>query len=111
MAKIISITPKAIEKVKQYIKEDKNNPKYLRVYVQGGGCSGLSYGMTFETEVEDDDMVTEENGVKILIDSYSEEYLQGTNLDWVDTLMGSGFKFKNPNVTKSCSCGESFSTE
>ncbi len=111
MAKIISITPKALEKVKEFMKEDKTSPKYLRVYVQGGGCSGLSYGMTFETEVEDDDMATEENGVKILIDSYSEEYLQGTNIDYVDTLRGSGFKFNNPNVTKSCSCGESFSTE
>lgn len=109
--KLITVTPKAAEKIAEFIKEEKENPEYLRVYVQGGGCSGLSYGMGFETKKEEDDMVIEEHGVKLLIDSYSIDYLKGANVDYVESLMGSGFKINNPNVTKSCSCGSSFSTE
>jgi iron-sulfur cluster assembly protein len=109
--KLITVTPKAAEKIKEFMKEEKENPEYLRVYVQGGGCSGLSYGMGFETKPEDDDTVIEESGVKVLIDSYSQDSLNGANIDYIESLMGSGFKINNPNVTKSCSCGSSFSTE
>jgi len=109
--KLVTVTPKAAEKIKEFMKEEKENPEYLRVYVQGGGCSGLSYGMGFESKPEDDDTVIEESGVKILIDSYSQDSLKGANIDFIESLMGSGFKINNPNVTKSCSCGSSFSTE
>ena len=108
---LVTVTDKAAEKIKEFMKEEKENPEYLRVYVQGGGCSGLSYGMGFEKQAEEDDLVIEENGVKLLVDSYSVDHLKGANVDYIESLMGSGFKINNPNVTKSCSCGHSFSTE
>lgn len=111
MSDQIVITEKASEKIKEFMNEDNDKPEYLRVYVQGGGCSGLSYGMLFEKAPDDDDIILEQYGVKCLIDGYSIEHLKGANIDYVETLMGSGFKFNNPNVTKSCSCGHSFSTE
>ncbi|MFQ5475714.1 MAG: iron-sulfur cluster insertion protein ErpA [Nitrosopumilus sp.] len=109
--KMITVTTKAAEKIKEFMKEEAEAPEYLRVYVQGGGCSGLSYGMGFEKAPEEDDIVMEESGVKLLVDSYSVDHLQGANVDYIESLMGSGFKINNPNVTKSCSCGHSFSTE
>ena len=109
--KMITVTAKAAEKIQEFMKEEAESPEYLRVYVQGGGCSGLSYGMGFEKAPEEDDLVMEENGVKLLVDSYSVDHLQGANVDYIESLMGSGFKINNPNVTKSCSCGHSFSTE
>ncbi len=108
--KLLSVTPKAAEKIVAFMKEEADKPEYLRVYVQGGGCSGLSYGMSFEKAKEEDDVLIEENGVKILVDSYSQDYLKGANVDYIESLMGAGFKINNPNVTKSCSCGHSFST-
>ncbi len=109
--KMVSITPKAAEKIKEFMAEEAEKPQFLRVYVQGGGCSGLSYGMGFEKAAEEDDTVIEESGVKLLVDSYSQDHLKGANVDYIESLMGSGFKINNPNVTKSCSCGSSFSTE
>lgn len=109
--KILTVTPKAAEKIKEFMNEEQEKPEFLRVYVQGGGCSGLSYGMGFEKQPEEDDTVIEENGVKLLVDSYSIDHLKGANVDYIKSLMGSGFKINNPNVTKSCSCGHSFSTE
>lgn len=106
----ITITSKAAEKIKEFMKDEKD-AQYLRVYVQGGGCSGLSYGMGFEDKAEEDDIVMEENGVKYIVDSYSIDSLKGANVDYVESLMGSGFKIDNPNVKKSCGCGHSFSTE
>jgi iron-sulfur cluster assembly protein len=108
--KLLTVTPKAAEKIVAFMKEETDKPEYLRVYVQGGGCSGLSYGMSFEKAKEEDDILIEENGVKILVDSYSQDYLKGANVDYIESLMGAGFKINNPNVTKSCSCGHSFST-
>ena len=109
--KVITVTPKAAEKIAEFMKEEDEPSEYLRVYVQGGGCSGLSYGMGFEKKAEEDDIVIEENGVKLLIDNYSLDHLKGANVDYIESLMGSGFKINNPNVSKSCSCGSSFSTE
>ena len=108
--KLLTITSKAAEKIAVFMKEETDKPEYLRVYVQGGGCSGLSYGMSFEKTKEEDDVLIEENGVKIIVDSYSQDYLKGANVDYIESLMGAGFKINNPNVTKSCSCGSSFST-
>jgi iron-sulfur cluster assembly accessory protein len=107
----VTITNKAAEKVAEFMKQEGNTNLYLRVYVSGGGCSGLSYGMGFEEKPDDDDSVIEQNGVKVLVDTYSQRHLNGANIDYVESLMGSGFKINNPNVTKSCSCGHSFSTE
>jgi iron-sulfur cluster assembly protein len=109
--KTISVTPKAAEKVKEFMKQEGREDLFLRVYVSGGGCAGLSYGMGFEEKADEEDTVIEENGVKLLVDSYSSRHLQGTEIDYIESLMGSGFKINNPNVTKSCSCGHSFSTE
>jgi len=109
--KTITVTPKAAEKVKEFMKQEGRDDLYLRVYVSGGGCAGLSYGMGFEEKPDQDDAVIEENGVKLLVDSYSSRYLKGTEIDYIESLMGAGFKINNPNVTKSCSCGHSFSTE
>jgi iron-sulfur cluster assembly protein len=110
-SQIVTITPKAAEKVVEFMKQEGKDNLLLRVYVSGGGCSGLSYGMGFEEKADEDDKVFEQNGVKVLIDSYSQNYLKGANIDYIDSLMGSGFKINNPNVTKSCSCGHSFTTE
>ncbi len=108
---MITVTAKAAEKIKEFMAEEAEKPQYLRVYVQGGGCSGLSYGMGFEKAADEDDMVIEQQGVKILVDDYSKDSLKGASVDYIESLMGSGFKINNPNVTKSCSCGHSFSTE
>ena len=109
--KVVTITSMDAEKIKEFMAEEDGNPQFLIIYVQGGGCSGLSYGMGFEKEAEEDDSVMEENGVKVLVDSMSIDHLNGANVDYIESLMGSGFKINNPNVTKSCSCGSSFSTE
>ena len=108
---LITVTPKAAEKIKEFMEEESEKPEYLRVYVQGGGCSGLSYGMGFEKAPDEDDTVIVQEGIKLLVDSYSKDSIKGANVDYIESLMGSGFKINNPNVTKSCSCGHSFSTE
>ena len=108
---VLTITPKAAEKTKEFMKQEGRDDLYLRVYVSGGGCAGLSYGMGFEEKTDEDDTVIEEHGIKLLVDSYSSRYLKGTEIDYIESLMGAGFKINNPNVTKSCSCGHSFSTE
>ncbi len=108
---LITVTSKAAEKVVEFMKQEGKDNLFLRVYVSGGGCSGLSYGMGFEEKPDEDDLVIEQQGVKVLVDNYSQNYLKGANIDYIDSLMGSGFKINNPNVTKSCSCGHSFSTE
>ena len=109
--KVITVTPKAAEKVKEFMKQEGKDDLFLRVYVSGGGCSGLSYGMGFEEKSDEDDTVIEEHGVKLLVDSYSSRHLKGTEIDYIESLMGAGFKINNPNVTKSCSCGHSFNTD
>ena len=109
--RLVSITQKAAEKIVEFMKQENKEKLYLRVYVSGGGCSGLSYGMGFEEKPDEDDAIINENGVEVIIDSYSQKYLKGANVDYVESLMGSGFKINNPNVTKSCSCGHSFSTD
>ena len=111
MNNVVTLTPDAESKIYDLLIDENRPGTKLRIYVQGGGCSGLSYGMGFETKPEEDDTVLEENGIKLLIDSYSQDHLKGANVDYIESLMGSGFKINNPNVTKSCSCGHSFSTE
>ncbi len=107
---MINLTDKATNEVKRLI-EAQQLPEEtgLRVGVRGGGCSGLSYSLNFDTQQKENDRVFECNGVKVLIDSKSFLYLAGTTLDYTDGLNGSGFTFENPNATQSCGCGSSFS--
>ena len=105
----ISVSPIAAEKVKELLAQRSTPEHGLRMGVRGGGCSGNSYFMEFcETETEGDQVFLS-NGVKLVIDVKSAELLAGTEIDFVSGLMGSGFKFNNPNVHHSCACGESFS--
>ncbi|HEY1017338.1 MAG TPA: iron-sulfur cluster insertion protein ErpA [Herpetosiphonaceae bacterium] len=80
----------------------------LRVFVAGGGCSGLQYGMTFDNQVRDGDAEYEESGLRVLVDPMSAKYMGGASIDYVDSLMGGGFKIDNPNAQASCGCGSSF---
>jgi iron-sulfur cluster assembly accessory protein len=106
------LTSEAARKVAELLdKEGLTGQKDLRVFVQGGGCAGMSYGMVFDEPDEfGEDIVVEANGVRILIDSMSASVLDGTEIDYVDGLMGQGFTFSNPNARGSCACGHSFST-
>jgi len=91
--------------------EEGKNPveAFIRVGVKGGGCSGLSYDLSFDTDLKDDDKVFEDNGMKVVVDKKSFLYLIGTELDYSGGLNGKGFVFNNPNASRTCGCGESFS--
>ena len=102
-------TESAADKVKQLIDEEGNNNLKLRVFVQGGGCSGFQYGLTFDEETNEDDTVMSKNGVTLLIDAMSYQYLVGAEIDYKDDLDGAQFVIKNPNATTTCGCGSSFS--
>jgi iron-sulfur cluster assembly protein len=107
----IYITDEAIETVKNLLQE-KNVPDYgLRVFVAGGGCSGLQYGMALEAEARPYDHVIEQGGVKIFVDPTSMMYLNQATIGYEESLMGGGFKIDNPNAVSSCGCGSSFKTE
>ena len=105
----IIFTDAASMKVKELIDEEGNPNLKLRVFVQGGGCSGFQYGFTFDEEVNEDDATMERNGVMLLIDSMSYQYLVGAEIDYKEDLEGAQFVIKNPNATTTCSCGSSFS--
>jgi iron-sulfur cluster assembly protein len=106
---MITITEKAKNRIKDLITESNFSDDYfLRVGVDSGGCSGLSYKLDFDNEVKTGDEVIEYNGVKVVTDKRSVLYLFGTELDFTDGLNGKGFAFNNPNATRTCSCGESF---
>src|SRR3974390_1437807 len=96
-------------KVKQLIDEEGNAALKLRVFVQGGGCSGFQYGFTFDEVVNEDDTRMVKNGVTLLIDAMSLQYLLGAEIDYKDDLQGAQFVIKNPNATTTCGCGSSFS--
>ena len=106
---MITITDSAVEKLRDILAEE-NNPKLkLRVFVQGGGCSGMQYGFTLDETQAEDDWNVESNGVTVLIDSMSGGYLQGATIDYRDDVMGSSFSISNPNAETTCGCGSSFS--
>ena len=105
---MITVTESASLKVKSLIEESVFQTPYLRVGVKGGGCSGLAYDLSFDTESKDGDELFENNGVKILVDRKSLLYLLGTELDYTDGLNGKGFQFINPQASRTCGCGESF---
>jgi iron-sulfur cluster insertion protein len=106
---MVTLTTKAAEKVKEFLAEQQKPSYGLRMAVIGGGCSGFQYDVGIEAEPAADDTVLESQGIKIFIDPVSARYLVDTELDYVETLSGSGFKFNNPNAKKSCGCGSSFS--
>lgn len=99
----------AAAKVRELIDEEGNAALKLRVFVQGGGCSGFQYGFTFDEVVNEDDTTMERNGVTLLIDAMSYQYLVGAEIDYKEDLEGSQFVIKNPNATTTCGCGSSFS--
>ncbi len=99
----------AANKVRQLIEEEGNPDLKLRVFVQGGGCSGFQYGFTFDEAVNEDDTTMERNGVTLLIDSMSFQYLVGAEIDYKEDLDGAQFVIRNPNATTTCGCGSSFS--
>jgi len=105
----INFTDSAAQKVAQLIEEEGNPDLKLRVFVQGGGCSGFQYGFTFDEIVNEDDTTMEKNGVQLLIDSMSYQYLVGAEIDYKDDLEGAQFVIKNPNSQSTCGCGSSFS--
>jgi iron-sulfur cluster assembly protein len=107
---MITVTEKAKERIAQ-LKQEENRPAEhnIRVSVKGGGCSGLMYDLGFDDKVNPADQVFEDKGVKILVDKKSLLYLLGTTLDFTDGLNGKGFQFINPNASRTCGCGESFS--
>jgi iron-sulfur cluster insertion protein len=102
-------TDSAAAKVKELVEEEGNPELKLRVFVQGGGCSGFQYGFTFDEAVNDDDTQMAKNGVTLLIDAMSLQYLVGAEIDYKEDLQGAQFVIKNPNATTTCGCGSSFS--
>ena len=102
-------TDSAAEKVRELVLEEGNPELKLRVFVQGGGCSGFQYGFTFDEAVNDDDTQMAKNGVTLLIDAMSLQYLVGAEIDYKEDLQGAQFVIKNPNATTTCGCGSSFS--
>jgi iron-sulfur cluster insertion protein len=106
---MITVSESAVAKLQDILAEENNSNLKLRVFVQGGGCSGMSYGFTLDETQNDDDWDLEINGVKILVDSMSGGYLQGAEIDYKEDLMGASFVINNPAATTTCGCGSSFS--
>ncbi len=106
---LLSLTPAAVEKVATFIEEHgAAKDAGVRVAVLPGGCSGFQYGLNIEDEPEADDEILELSGVRIFVDPFSVQYLEGVEIDYVTSMMGAGFTFRNPNATGGCGCGSSF---
>ena len=106
---LVALSPLAAEKLRGIMTEKNLNEHGLRVFIAGGGCSGFQYGMAFENTMEEGDFVFESNGVRLYVDPASAMYLEGATVDYIDSLMGGGFRIENPNAVSTCSCGQSFS--
>ncbi len=106
---IINMTPAAVDKVRELLAQENDPSLALRVFVAGGGCSGLQYGMTLDEEQEGDAVIPI-RGFNVLVDEMSMGYIDGSEIDYVDSLMGAGFTVNNPNAVSSCGCGHSFKT-
>lgn len=104
-----AVTDAAARRVSELISADGRDGLRLRIQVLGGGCSGFQYDFRFDEEVTDDDLVFEKDGVEVLVDNVSIEYLRGSEFDYVEEMIGSSFQVRNPNATASCGCGTSFS--
>src|SRR4051812_15712416 len=106
---MIHVTEKAASEIRRLLTKEPSSESFLRVQVVGGGCSGMSYKLGFETDKRENDKIFEEHGVQVVVDPKSYLYIAGTTLDFSDGLNGTGFSFVNPNAKKSCGCGSSFS--
>lgn len=106
---LVSMTSSAVEKVRELLDQEGDTSLGLRIFVAGGGCSGLQYGMTLD-ESQDGDVITEVEGIRVLVDEMSSGYITGSQVDYVDSLMGAGFTVNNPNAVSTCGCGHSFKT-
>ena len=104
---VVRLTPRAIEEVRSLVMLAENAGKSMRFYVEQGGCSGMQYGMIFD-ESRDGDLISDNEGVTVLVDTISADFLRGTVVDFSDELTGGGFKITNPNAKQSCGCGKSF---
>ncbi|MCP5205144.1 MAG: iron-sulfur cluster insertion protein ErpA [Pseudomonadales bacterium] len=105
----INLSARAVRKVRELVAEEENDQLKLRVYITGGGCSGFQYGFSFEDEAAEDDAAIEKDGVTVLIDPMSFQYLVGSEVDYTEGLEGSRFVVNNPNASTTCGCGASFS--
>jgi iron-sulfur cluster assembly accessory protein len=105
---IINVTPTAVSTIRNLLEQREIPNHVLRVFVAGGGCSGMQYGMAFEEKPQELDEVIETDGVRLIIDPTSSMYLKGATIDFVESLMGGGFRIDNPNAVSSCGCGQSF---
>ena len=105
---MLTLTKIAASKVQEFLNQNGRPAAALRVRVAGGGCSGFQYQLALDDDHAEDDNVYEQNGIKLYVDPKSQLYLDGTEIDYVEDIMGSGFRFNNPNATGSCGCGESF---
>lgn len=106
---MVTIEQGAVDKIKSLLAEEDNQDLKLRLFVSGGGCSGFQYGFTFDESQNEDDFVVEKDGVTLLVDAMSMQYLNGATIDYSKSLMGEQFEIKNPNATSKCGCGSSFS--
>lgn len=106
---MITVTESAVAKIKDIMAEENNPQLKLRVFVQGGGCSGMQYGFTLDEQQHEDDWDLDINGVRVLVDSMSGGYLQGATIDYKEDQYGSSFNIKNPSAVTTCGCGSSFS--
>ncbi len=109
--RIVTLSPLAVERVKEFIAKDSSKANGLRIFVAPGGCSGYQYGMVLENNAKSDDVSWTENGINVYIDNQSARLLQGSHIDFVETVQGAGFKIDNPNAVTSCGCGNSFETQ
>jgi iron-sulfur cluster insertion protein len=105
----ITLTPSACDKIADILAEENNPSMHLRMFVQGGGCSGFSYGFTLDDTLNEDDWEVPTTSSSILVDSMSAQYLDGAEVDYVEELMGASFKINNPQAQSTCGCGSSFS--
>jgi iron-sulfur cluster assembly protein len=108
---LVTLTEAAARKVVELRAREGKENAGLRLFVKSGGCSGFSYGLAFDENVNDGDLIEEHEGVRVLIDSFSKQHVEGAEIDYVDSLMGSGFAINNPNAVSSCACGSSFNTD
>jgi iron-sulfur cluster assembly protein len=108
----ITLTTRAACELKELMIDQQKDSAALRVWVAGGGCSGLQYGMALDDDPPaTDDQLFEQDGIRIVVDGLSLQYMEGATVDYIDDVMGGGFKIENPNATSSCGCGSSFKTE
>ena len=108
---LVSVTETAARKVLELRSREGKADARLRLFVKSGGCSGFSYGLAFDPNVNEGDLVEEHGDVRVIIDQFSRQYVDGAEIDYVDSLMGSGFAINNPNAVSSCACGSSFNTD